>query len=347
MPSSARTPVLMDVDTGIDDSLALLYLLARPDAEILGISCTAGNVPAKQVATNNLAWLELCGRSGIEVALGAEVPLLAPLMTTEETHGPQGIGYAELPEPAQPISARHAVRLWIDTVRSRPGEVVGLVTGPLTNLALAVKLEPELPRLLGRLVVMGGAFNHPGNTTPSSEWNIAVDPDAAKLVFDAFSGLPEQRQPIICPLDVTETVVMLPRHIAALASASGSSPVETPGPDEPSGTRSQTSNPLVRLVTDAVRFYFEFHAGHGQGYLSHMHDPFAAAVALNPSLARLRHATIDVELGGSLCRGTTVADWHGLWGRPKNAWVAVQTDPESFFDELIDRVASLARTLDR
>lgn len=345
MPSSARTPVLIDVDTGIDDSLALLYLLASPGAELLGISCTAGNVPARQVAKNNLAWLELCGRSGIEVALGAEVPLLAPLMTTEETHGPQGIGYAELPDPRHAISDRHAVRLWIDTVRARPGEVLGLVTGPLTNLALAVKLEPELPRLLHRLVVMGGAFNHPGNTTPSSEWNIAVDPDAAKLVFDAFSGLPAARQPIICPLDVTETVIMEPRHLAALAEASGSSPVETPRAEDPLGTRSQASDPLVRHLVDAVRFYLEFHAAQGQGYLSHMHDPFAAAVALNPELARLRHATVDVELGGTLCRGATVADWHGLWQRPKNAWVAVQTDPEAFFDELVARVSGLARAL--
>lgn len=345
MSSSTRTPVLIDVDTGIDDSLALLYLLASPDADILGISCTAGNVPAQQVAINNLAWLELCGRSGIEVSLGAEVPLLAPLMTTEETHGPQGIGYAQLPKPRQAVSARHAVQLWIDTVRARPGEVVGLVTGPLTNLALAVKLEPELPELLKRLVVMGGAFNHPGNTTPSSEWNVAVDPEAAKLVFDAFGVLPEHRQPIVCPLDVTETVIMLPRHLAALAAAAGSDPVETPGPEEPLGSRSQTSNPVVRHLIDAVRFYFEFHASQGQGYLSHMHDPFAAALALDPGLAQLRHATVDVELGGTLCRGATVADWHGLWRRPKNAWVAVQTEPEAFFDDLIRRVAALARSV--
>lgn len=337
--------LLLDVDTGIDDSLALLYLLARDDVEILGISCTAGNVPARQVARNNLAWLELCGRSGIEVALGAEVPLLAPLMTTEETHGPQGIGYAELPAPTTEISARHAVQLWVDTARQRPGEIIGLVTGPLTNLALAVKLEPELPRLLNRLVVMGGAFNYPGNTTPSSEWNIAVDPEAAKLVFDAFSGLPADQQPIICPLDVTETVIMTPAHLTKLAEASGSQPVETAKASDAKGIRSNASNPLVRHFTDAVRFYFEFHAEEGQGYISHMHDPFAAAVALNPALATLRQATVDVELGGTLSRGATIADWRGQWGREKNAWVAVQTDPEAFFEELIARVAAMARTL--
>ena len=219
--------IVFDVDTGIDDSLALLYLLASPDeAEILAITCTSGNVPARQVALNNLNWLALCDAPEIEVALGSEVPLLAPLMTTEETHGPQGIGYAELPDSGRAISPRHATEVWIDAVRSHPGEVIGLVTGPLTNLALAVRLEPELPRMLKRLVVMGGAFDYKGNTTPVSEWNIAVDPDAAKLVFDAFSGLPEEQFPIIAGLNVTERIEMHPHHLVELAVAAGSEPAD-------------------------------------------------------------------------------------------------------------------------
>ncbi|MCB0892463.1 MAG: nucleoside hydrolase, partial [Propionibacteriaceae bacterium] len=130
------TPLIVDVDTGIDDSLALLYLLASPEAELVGITCTAGNVNARQVAINNLAWLELCNGPEVEVALGAEVPVIAPLMTTEETHGPQGIGYAELPAPTRQLSTRHATQVWIDNARRRPGEITGLITGPLTNLAL-------------------------------------------------------------------------------------------------------------------------------------------------------------------------------------------------------------------
>lgn len=337
------TPILMDVDTGIDDSLALLYLLASPDAEIVGITCTAGNVPAKQVAINNLAWLDLCRAPDIEVALGSEVPVLAPLMTTEETHGPQGIGYAVLPEPTRELSKRHAVEVWADAARRRPGEIVGLVTGPLTNLALALRIEPELPRLLKRLVVMGGAFNHPGNTTPVSEWNIAVDPESAKIVFDAFSGLPEDRRPIVCALDVTETIEMRPEHLTRLAEAAGSTPAEIVRDEDPDGQLSQTSNPIIRYLTDAVKFYLEFHATHDQGFLAHMHDPFAAAIALNPDLAALRHATVDVELGGTLSRGHTIADWAGLWGREHNAAIVVDTDPKAFFDDLIDRVGAYAR----
>jgi purine nucleosidase len=327
-PSSpAAQKIVFDVDTGIDDSLALLYLLASPDeAEILAITCTSGNVPARQVALNNLNWLALCDAPDIEVALGSEVPLLAPLMTTEETHGPQGIGYAELPDSGRSISSRHATEVWIDAVRSHPGEVIGLVTGPLTNLALAVRLEPELPRLLKRLVVMGGTFDYKGNTTPVSEWNIAVDPDAAKLVFDAFSGLPPERFPIIAGLNVTERIEMHPHHLVELARVAGSD-----------------SNILVGHVSDALRFYMEFHEAHDQGYLAHIHDPFAAALALHPELATYRTATVDVELGGTLSRGQTIADWAGLWGRPHNASIAVDTDPAAFFEHFIERVGGLAR----
>ena len=339
----ARTPLIVDVDTGIDDSLALLYLMASPEAEIVGITCTAGNVPARQVAINSLAWLELCRYDEVEVALGAEVPIVQPLMTTEETHGPQGIGHAELPAPSRAISSRHATEVWIDAARQRPGDVVGLVTGPLTNLALAVKLCPELPSLLKRLVVMGGAFNHAGNTTPTTEWNIAVDPESAKIVFDAFSGLPAGRRPVICALDVTERIEMTPAHIAALAREAGSSPEEIISPEDAVGTRSTASNAVIRHLSDAVRFYMEFHRAYDQGFLAHMHDPFAAAVALDPTLAVTRPATIDMELAGSLTRGQTVADWRGMWGRPHNADIVVDTDPDEFFRRVVERVGSLAR----
>ncbi|XCJ83439.1 nucleoside hydrolase [Ruicaihuangia caeni] len=345
MNHKQTVPLIADVDTGIDDSLALLYLMASPEAELLAITCTAGNVPARQVAINNLAWLELCGHADVEVALGAEVPIIQPLMTTEETHGPQGIGHAVLPAPSRSVSPRHAAEVWIDLVRERPGEITGLVTGPLTNLALAVKLEPELPKLLKRLVIMGGAFNYAGNTTPTTEWNIAVDPDSAKIVFDAFSVVPTDRRPIVCALDVTERIEMFPAHLAELARAAGSEPVEQLSADDVPGTRSTASNPVIRHLSDAVRFYFEFHNTHDQGYLAHMHDPFAAAVALDPTIATTRAATVDVELAGTLTRGQTIADWRGMWGRAANADIVVDTDPAEFFRRTIERVGSLARAV--
>ncbi|WP_216898065.1 nucleoside hydrolase [Nocardia alni] len=335
----------MDVDTGIDDSLGLLYLLASPQARILGIASTAGNVPAPQVAANNLALLDLCRAPDIEVALGAAEPLAIPLRTTEDTHGPQGVGYAEFPPSSRRLSERSAAQMWVDLVREYPGEIIGLCTGPLTNLALALRMEPQLPRLLRRLVVMGGAFNHPGNTTPTNEWNVHVDPEAWKEVFDAFSAAPADRRPVVCALDITETIEMRPHHLIRLAERAGSVPVQEVSEFDTPGTRSEASNPIVRFLTDAVRFYFEFHRQYDQGYLAHMHDPFAAAVALDPSLAMTRPATVDVELAGTLTRATTVADWAGMWGREPNADIVVGTDPKIFFDQLIDRVGDFARTV--
>ncbi|WP_275106733.1 nucleoside hydrolase [Nocardia brasiliensis] len=340
-----RQKIIMDVDTGVDDSLALLYLLGSPEAEIVGIASTAGNVPAPQVAANNLAWLDVCRAPEIEVALGALEPLAVPLRTTEDTHGPQGVGYAELPVSERPLSARTAAQMWVDLVRAHPGEIVGLCTGPLTNLALALRLEPELPTLLRRLVIMGGAFNHPGNTTPTNEWNVHVDPEAAKEVFDAFSAAPPERRPIVCGLDITETIEMRPKHLALLAERAGSLPVEAVSETDPAGVRSAASNPIIRHVTDAVRFYFDFHQLHGLGYLAHMHDPFAAAVALDPTVAVTRPATVDVELAGTLTRATTVADWAGMWGREPNADIVIGTDQELFFDRLISRIGDFARAV--
>lgn len=337
--------MMVDVDTGIDDSLALLYLLAHPQLEIAGIASTGGNVATAQVAANNLALLDLCRAPAIEVALGTPQPLAIPLQTTEDTHGPHGVGYAELPPSARPLSGRSAAQLWVDTVRARPGEVLGLCTGPLTNLALALELEPHLPQLLRRLVIMGGAFRHPGNTTPTNEWNVHVDPEAAKLVFDAFSAAPPERRPIVCALDVTESIEMFPHHLRRIADRAHSGPVAVPHPSDPPATRSDAANPIVRFLIDAVRFYFEFHQFYGQGYLAHMHDPFAAAVALDPALAVLRPATVDVELTGTITRGATVADWAGMWGRAPNADIVVGTDPEAFFDRMIARIGDFAAAL--
>ncbi|QCB98091.1 nucleoside hydrolase [Arthrobacter sp. PAMC25564] len=337
-------PVLMDVDTGIDDALALVYLLSRPEVEVRAITCTAGNVGARQVALNNLALLELCGRQGIEVAIGVGRPLAIPLVTTEETHGPQGIGYAELPPPAQQVSARHAVDVWVQEVRAHPGELTGLITGPLTNFALALRREPELPRLLKGLVIMGGSFYYQGNTTPTAEWNVSVDPHAAKEVFAAYRGLPGDKLPVVCALESTERIEMRPGHLRRLGEAAGAGP-ELVLPEQPEGKRSTSGNPLVACLSDAIRFYMEFHRRYGQGYVAHMHDAFAACAAVQRTPFSTRLATVDVETDSPLLAGTTVADFRGLWGLPPNARIVSANDPEQCFDELISSVGALAGRL--
>jgi inosine-uridine nucleoside N-ribohydrolase len=297
------------------------------------------------VALNNLALLELCGRQGIEVAIGAEVPLEIPLVTTEETHGPQGIGYAQLPPPVQRISPRHAVDVWVEEARAHPGELTGLITGPLTNFALALRREPELPRLLKGLVIMGGCFHYQGNTTPTAEWNVSVDPHAAKEVFGAYRGLPEDKLPLVCALETTERIEMRPEHLRRLGEAAGAAEPELVLPGQPEGQRSSSSNALVACLSDALRFYMEFHRLYDQGYVAHVHDAFAACAAVGRTPFTARLATVDVETESPLLIGTTVADYRGLWRLPPNARIVAGNNPEQCFDELIASVGALARSV--
>jgi purine nucleosidase len=358
--SPARLPVFADVDTGVDDALALAYLLASPDAELVGIASTGGNVPVKQVCVNNFGLLELCHATGIPVSKGADQPLIEPLRTAEDTHGPEGLGYAELPASNGRLTDYDAAEAWVRAARERPGELIGLATGPLTNLALAMRIEPALPRLLRRLVIMGGAFDYRGNTTPVAEWNISVDPESAAEVFGVWSaawGLPEGRSaatgefaqlpthlPMVLGLNVTENIALTPSILSRLAAAADSATTPMSVLDD-RGTRSAATNPLIRVLEDAMRFYFEFHFDQGEGYLAHLHDPLAAAVALDPDLVRYRQATVDVELTGTLTRGMTVADWNGHWGRHPNAHIGVEVDPAAFFDRFIARVGPFAASL--
>ena len=345
-----RQPLILDVDTGIDDSLALLYAAASPDAELVAVTCVSGNVDAQQVAQNTLAVLELAGRGDVEVALGREVPLVRPLVTTPETHGPRGLGYAELPPPAASLSKRHAVDVLIDEARRRPGELTLVTLGPLTNLAIAVLREPELPRLYRRYVLMGGAYRSPGNTAPTTEWNINVDPDAAKVVFSAWTAAreadPSIARPVALGLDVTEKAKIVPDHIVALARRAGSTPDDSlalaGGEDPMHATRSVASNPIVRFVADALRFYMEFHSRYDGFYGAFIHDPLAVAAALDSTIVRTEALTVDIELGGTLTTGETVTDWRRVWKKPPNVDVAVEADAEAFLERFVERVGRLA-----
>ncbi len=345
-----KVRLILDVDTGIDDSLALLYAAASPEVELVAVTCVAGNVDARQVAVNTLAVLELAGRGDVEVALGREMPLVRPLETTPETHGPRGLGYAELPSAARALSDRHAVDLLIEEARKSPGEITLVTLGPLTNLAIAVLREPDLPRLFRSYVLMGGAYRSPGNTAPTTEWNINVDPDAAKVVFSAWAAAraadPSVGRPVALGLDVTERAKILPDHVVALARRAGSSPDDSlalaRGEDPMHATRSVASNPIVRFVADALRFYMEFHSRFDGFYGAFIHDPLAVAAALDPSLVRTEALAVDIELGGTLTTGETVTDWRRRWGREPNIDVAVEADSTEFLARFVERVGRLA-----
>lgn len=359
-------PLFIDCDPGIDDAVALGYALCQPDVEILGVAASAGNVPVDQVTTNALAWLQMAGRPDIPVHPGSPHPLTHQPADPEpefadDTHGPTGTGHAALPRPATAPSDVSAAQAWVRAARNRPGELIGVVLGPCTNLALALRLEPNLPNLLKRVFIMGGAFNYRGNTKPTTEWNINWDPEAAAEVFAAFSHA--EHLPVVGPIEATEAVVMTPQRLATLTEKAKSTPDGDP-------TLPDWSSWLLQLA-QALRFYFEFHEADGHGYLAQIHDPYVTAAAIgwgrtqllqdsaDPAVGRSEFlggpadsrrspqqeiipwaqtatAAVDVELTGTLTRGETVADWLGRWGRTPNAVLIRQLDAEDFLAHLTD-----------
>jgi purine nucleosidase len=308
--------VVADVDTGIDDALALVWLAARHRAgEIdLHVTTSAGNTTAALAARNSTEVLDLCGASDVPVTAGAAVPRVLPLTTTPETHGPEGLGYwvpAARDDAAGTAAgtAADAVAAW---EAASPDHL--LIAGPATNLAYAVEHRPGILRR-ARVTLMCGAFLYPGNTTPTAEWNTWVDPHALSF---ALENWPEGAEPpVICPLNVTEQVVLTPGRLDGW-------------------TRGDASG-RARMLRDALRFYFEFHESVGVGYVAQIHDLAAAMVMLGAVGATLRDATVAVAAEPELVRGTTVADWTGeggvgpYWGRPANARVLTALDPEEVF----------------
>ena len=250
---ASRPRIVADVDTGIDDMLALIYLAKRHlagEIELVAVTCTAGNTTVCQAARNSKWILDLCGASDIPVAAGYGAPLSVPLTTTPETHGEFGLGFAR--PPSAGLGSCDAVGaapgLWKSSLSdaSLPTPHL-LITGPLTTVARHL----DLARKFSGITVMGGAVDYPGNTTATAEWNFWVDPDAVKAVVDSDLRF------TLCSLAVTEQVTVDPTDIEAWA---------IPGE-------------LGEVVEKALCFYFGFHRSQGEGYLAQVHDLYAAMVA--------------------------------------------------------------------
>ncbi len=324
--SQHSEPLVLDVDTGIDDAFALLYACAHDGAQILGVSTVVGNVSLAAATRNTRAVLALVGRADIPVWPGAATAMSIAVKDASEIHGKTGIGHAVLPDPDEPADALHAADSIIGAARSHSGRLILCATGPLTNIALAVMREPELPRLVKRFVIMGGAYSEPGNVTPTAEFNIWHDAEAARIVFHAFGG-PGAAPVIAVGLDVTRKTIIDESDIAAIAARIA---------DKPHGAK------LTRFLEDASRFYFERMEKMLGKRIFTMHDPLAIAVALDPALVETRQAAVDVETTGRLTTGATIVDWRGQWGRLANTEVAVAVDADRFRRLFFDAMVRLA-----
>lgn len=326
----APTPLILDVDTGVDDALALLYAVASPEVDLIGATTVMGNITIARTTENTLAVLEVAGRDDIEVARGAAKPLVSDHEPFPVVHGAHGLGRAELPPPRRQESERSAAELIVATARERPGEVLLVATGPLTNIATALVAEPALPTLLRGFALMGGAYARGGNTTPAAEANAWIDPHAAQAVFRGFSGAPEAKLPICVGLDVTEHVKLSREALDELCAVAPETPV-------------------ARFLAEAVPFYIEFYERTRSYGGASMHDPLALGAAIDASFVTLVTTRVEVETDGEWTRGQTVTDLGGIrhspwavgWPPEENARVALGVDADSFMERFTGRLREL------
>ena len=312
----SKIPLIMDVDTGVDDAVAILYALANPQFDLLGITTVAGNQTLDKTTRNTLAVLEYLGHPEVPVAAGAAAPWMQPLHTAPQVHGENGLGNVELPEPTirpQPEDAVSCMRRWIEN-SEQPVTIAAV--GPLTNIALLLKSCPYLKSKIEKIAIMGGgAFR--GNASPVAEFNIAVDPEAARMVFAC--GLPL----MMCGLDVTMKAYATKEDIEGFAAL---------------GTRAG------HLCADIFRFYYDFHMSGVRGKLPGcaIHDAVPVMALIHPDLFSGEDAYVEVDLDGSYTRGCTAADFRDR-GRiaDKNAHVILDLDREAFIRELQDAASRL------
>ena len=311
----ARREIIIDCDPGHDDALAILLALASAEElEVLAITAVAGNVPLALTAANARAVVELSGRRDLPVHAGCARPLVRELVTAEYIHGRSGLDGADLPAPTLPLAAAHALDALIELVRARPPGSVTLCTlGPLTNVGMALLKAPDLAPRLKEIVLMGGAVGE-GNITPAAEFNIYVDPHAAKLVFEA--GVPLT----MFGLDVTHQALVTPARLAAIRAL---------------GT------PVSAAITGLLEFYNIYDQTRRGRPGAPLHDPCTIAWLLRPELFSGRACHVAIETRGEHTLGRTVVDWSGRREVPANATVIDRMDDDGFFALLTERLARL------
>jgi len=295
--------------------VAILLALASPELNVLGLTVVAGNVPLPLTMKNALKICELAGKTETSVYAGASRPLVRPLVTAEYVHGKTGLNGPDLPEPTMALQKENAVDFIIRTIMERPEKDITICAlAPLTNIALALIKEPAIAIRIREIVLMGGGQFEGGNTTPAAEFNIYVDPHAAKTVFEA--GIPL----VVMPLDVTHKALTTRKRV-----------------DELRKVATNVCNATADLL-DFFERYDEEKYGTDGGPL---HDPNVIAYLLEPDIYSGRHINVEIETSSELTMGMTVADWWRVTDRPANAFFVRDLDADRFFDLLIERLARL------
>ena len=308
-------PIIVDCDPGHDDALAILLALGSPDElDMLAITVVAGNVPLALTEQNARKVCELAGRASLPVHAGCARPLVRDLVTAEYVHGKSGLEGPELPEPRMPLADAHAVDAIIEMLRAyAPGTVTLCPTGPLTNIAMALRKAPDVVPRIREIVLMGGAIGL-GNITPAAEFNIYVDPHAAEVVFG--SGVPL----VMLGLDVTHQAFLTPDRLWAIR---------------------ELETPLSRTVVELLEFYGIYDQTRRGLAGPPLHDPCVIAYLLEPALFNGRACHVAIETIGAHTLGRTVVDWMRRTRHAPNATVINEVDGDRFFALLTERLGRL------
>ncbi|MEQ6969415.1 nucleoside hydrolase [Pectobacterium polaris] len=308
-------PIIIDCDPGIDDAIALLSAFVSPELDIRGICAVCGNQPVEKTVRNALQIVELGQRTDIPVFAGCHRPLLRDPIHGQ-FHGESGLGQTVLPAPQKQADAQHAVSFIIAQCKQAiaDGTPITLCTlGPLTNVAMALRMSPDIVDGIARIVMMGGAYREAGNRSLTSEFNMIADPQAAKVVFDSSIAI------VALPLDVTHQVILTPELVARFIALSG-----------------RISGPLGEMMAFWDRNDIRRYGSRG----GPLHDPLVIAWVLTPHCFTTEKASVYIEQESELCMGQTVADWYGKTDRQPNVDVVTGVDAKQvveLFADLLSR----------
>lgn len=311
--------LILDLDTGIDDTLAIAYALGGDDAEVIGITGTYGNVTVEQGMRNSLAVTDLLGHPQIRVYPGIDHPTVSDRFTVSEgsarIHGCNGVGEADLPESQRSPESTSAVDFIIDAANTYGKDLTIVATGAMSTLAEVIRREPDIDTMVGSITLMAGALTVPGNVTPGAEANISQDPEAADAIFRSGTHT------TMIGLDVTHQCVLTKRETAAWRAL---------------GT------PAGIFLADMTDYYIDAYLKDqpelgGCG----LHDPLAVAAALDPSLVSTIGVNLQVDLSGAF-RGRTIGDRARLTNPDKTTRVAITVQREEFVSRLIRRIGAVA-----
>ena len=312
----APRKIIIDTDPGQDDAFAVLFALGSPqELDVIALTTVGGNVPLELTSRNARQVLELAGRSDIPVFAGCPGPIVKKLKTAEYVHGPSGIDGLEAPEPKMMLQPKHAVNFLVEKIMSEPeGELTICTLGPMTNLGMAMAMEPKIIPRIKEVVLMGGGFFQGGNATPSAEFNIFVDPHAAHVVFESGAPL------TMTSIDCTYTAQMTPDWINKLRSL---------------GTRT-----AVQAANMAD--FFRLYGSHKFPTEARpIHDACVTGFLLAPELYQQKLCNVSIELMSAETIGMTVVDWWHVSGRRKNCNVLGKIDSDGFFSLMLDRLSTL------